>query len=96
MLRLNERQNLSKEKSKARYDFRVKPIKLKPGDYVYVKKEIRTHKFEKFYDKPLKVVTVTNTNNVILELPDRTKIVKHLNKVKPAYNYDTNQTQFSE
>ena len=103
ILRLNEinrwaaeRQNTSKQKSKERYDACVKPMNLTPGGYAYVKKELRTHKFDKYYDAPLKVIEVTNSNNVILELPNKTRIVKHLNKVKPAYHNPTNDNPISK
>ena len=91
-----EKQQTTKLRVKERLDACAKPLKIAPGDYVYVKKEIRTHKFEKFYEAPLKVLEVTSNNNAILELPDKRKIVKHFNKLKKAYVNSSNTDQFSE
>ena len=45
-----EKQQIGNLRIKERLDVHAKPLKIVPGDYVYVKKEIRTHKFEKFYE----------------------------------------------
>ena len=74
----------AKEKAKLNYDKKVKPKYYRKGDLVYVKKEIRTHKFDDFYNNPLPIVEVLKNNNVLLQLPNGNIIRKHVDKIKLA------------
>ena len=82
----------AKERSKVRYDQKVKPLKGTVGSYAWVKVEPRTSKFDSFYKKPLKIKAILGRNNVLLELPNGKTIRKHTDKLKivPPSDSDTN------
>ena len=66
-----------KIRSKEHYDRKSKPLKGTVGDYVWVLKEPRRTKFDRFYNKSLRIVEILSKNNVILELPNGKRIRKH-------------------
>ena len=77
-----ENQIKAKEKSKERYDQKIKPFKGSVGDYAWVKREPRVSKFDSYYNKPLKIKEILGRNNMLLELPNGKIIRKHVGKLK--------------
>ena len=47
---------------------------------VYVLKEPRKGKLDKFYNGIFKVIEIRENNNVVLETDDRKQIIKHMEK----------------
>jgi hypothetical protein len=77
-----ERQVEAKTKSKERYDQQTKPFTGRPGEYAWVLNEIRSHKFDNYYNKPLNIIKILSRNCVILQLPNGKLIRKHTDKLK--------------
>ena len=92
MTRLNDTRNFaakhlndSKLKSKGYYDHRVKTHPYKIGDSVYVIKEPRLSKLDKMYQGPYQITDILEKHNVILTNDKGHRILKHIDKIKPAY-----------
>ncbi|CAK9834654.1 Retrovirus-related Pol polyprotein from transposon 17.6 [Anthophora retusa] len=75
----------AKERSKRYYDKHARPTEFKTGQYVYILKEPRTNKFDPQYIGPFRIEDKTERNNVVLRVDDRHTIIKHQDKLKPAY-----------
>lgn len=74
----------AKQHSKELYDRNVKPLDLKPGQFVYVEKEPRSNKLDQTYTGPYEIVDITEKGNVYLETEDGYRFMKHPNKLKPC------------
>ncbi|XP_017889192.1 uncharacterized protein LOC108630399 [Ceratina calcarata] len=77
--------NQAKERSKRYYDRRLRPKEFKIGQYVYVQKEPRIHKFDPHYIGPYRIIDKTNNHNVVLQTDTHKIITKHEDKLKQAY-----------
>ncbi|CAK9833174.1 Retrovirus-related Pol polyprotein from transposon 412 [Anthophora retusa] len=75
----------AKERFKRYCDKHVRPTEFKTGQYVYILKEPRTNKFDPQYIGPFRIEDKTERNNVVLRVDDRHTIIKHQDKLKPAY-----------
>lgn len=76
----------SKIKSKHYYDRKAKTHQYSVEDMVYVIKEPRTNKLDKMYKGPYTIVDVLEKHNVVLEDDTGKRILKHVDKIKPAYH----------
>lgn len=75
---------IEEEKSKRKnfYDKNIsRPVNVKIGDRVYIKKENR-NKFEKFYNGPFEVVEIYKDNNIRIRVKDKETIVHKNNIIK--------------
>ena len=74
----------AKDRYKYYYDKKLKIQDYKVGDFVYLLKMIKKHKFDDEYTGPYKIVEVLDNNNIrILITQNKTKIT-HINRTKPA------------
>lgn len=80
------RENLigAKEKSKERYDKRMRPQIIEVDDKVYTLKEPRKNKLADQYVGPFEVVAIRENNNIIVKLRDNRMKTIHMDKVKKA------------
>lgn len=76
----------SKYRSKKYYDVNAKTHNYAEGSLVYVLKEPRMNKLEKTYVGPYKLIKVLENHNAILENEHGKRLLKHLDKVKPAFS----------
>ena len=77
---------VSKEKSKLYYDRFINPIEFKMGDKVWLMKERKPGKLEKFhYQDPFDIIKVNKNNNVIIDYKGKEKPV-HTNKLSLVKN----------
>jgi len=75
----------SKIRSKKYYDKNSRSHHYQRGDKVYVLKEPRASKLDVTYVGPFQIVSILENHNVILEDGDGKRILKHIDKIKPAY-----------
>ena len=75
----------SKNRSKYYYDRKANTYPYKPGDLVYAIKEARKNKLDSTYMGLYKIANVLDKHNVVLEVDNHKRIVKHMDKIKPAH-----------
>ena len=75
----------AKIKSKTQYDKKARPQELQVGMLVYVLKEPRKGKLDRYYNGVFEIKEIRDNNNVILESETGKILTKHLDKVKRCY-----------
>ena len=76
----------SKHRTKRYYNRKVKSCSYSPGDFVYVFKEPQKNKLDRTYIGPYKIINILEKHNLVLETDTNKCILKHMDKVKPAYH----------
>ena len=85
----------SKQRSKEYYDRRSRTHEYSSGHWVYILKEARANKLDKAYIGPYKIIDILEKRNVILENDKNKRILKHIDKIKPAYLHDPDNDKSS-
>jgi hypothetical protein len=78
----------SKQRNKHYYDAKAKTFHYEPGDSVYVLKETWKIKLDQIYVGPYVISNILDHYNVILEDHNGKRIIKHIDKIKPAYDQE--------
>ena len=73
----------SKHRTKRYYEGKVKSCSYSPGDLVY---EPRKNKLDRTYIGPYKIIHILEKHNLVLETDTNKRILRHMDKVKPAYH----------
>lgn len=73
-------------RSKWYYDPKVKCYPYSVADAVYVLKEHRDNKLDRTYKSNYRIAEILDKYNVILEDRTGTRYLKHMDKIKPAYD----------
>ena len=75
----------AKHRSKEYYDRKARSQHLEVGMIVYVLKEPRKGKLDRFYNGKFIVREVRDNNNVVVEAENGKQMLKHKDKVKQCY-----------